>query len=403
MSQRVSRVQWLGVAIVYLIINLLRSRYSIHHLIPDPGLSFQLSAWSDDPLAVLGRFGGYPQVAPRIVSEFLNLIPLPQLTYWSTALNSAVAMTCSLLIAMALTPSIGFRLAILPGMFLATSFPAFEGLIGNVWAIRWLLLPATCVVVLSDFAKQHWRISFVLFLLTGLSHPYVFIPAIFFFTRAWTERDFKSKTGLLGLTLAGTVLFQGFAFLTGSRSSRLYGDSTVYWPWTGSGIYWIAVFALPTGIALISIPFAISNSKIVSRTYSPRVAMAIQATLLALLSYLQLGIKSSPAVATSTVSYAAIILATNDVGHTFKSMFSRLVTLTSSIVMLILNVRYFLASSYLTNGLSWSQVVSRGVADCQTSSISQVELTYFINGDFSNSELIDCHQLALWVEWFFRR
>jgi hypothetical protein len=84
-------------------------------------------------------------------------------------------------------------------------------------------------------------------------------------------------------------------------------------------------------------------------------------------------------------------------------MFSRLVTLTSSIVMLILNVRYFLASSYLTNGLSWSQVVSRGVADCQTSSISQVELTYFINGDFSNSELIDCHQLALWVEWFFRR
>lgn len=402
--ERVKRLKWLGLASTFLVASLLRSIDAIHHLIPDPGLGFQVSAWSDDLSDVFGRYGGYPQVAPRAISELLNLVPLSQLTYWATALNSVVVAICSVVIAIALTPIIGFRLAALPGLFLAVTFPAHEGLVGNIWALRWLLLPATCLVVISDFAKKHWRSSLLLFVVTGLSHAYIVIPAIVFLARAWVERDGKPKTALHGFALIGMALFQGYAFWTGPRSTRLYGDNTAYWPWTGSGIYWLAVFILPLGLALISVGFSIAKSRTSTENWPPHLALSLQATLLAITSYLQLGIKSSPAVASTSVSYAAVILATSTTGQTFgRIKFPQLVAFATTLIMLILSIRYFLASSYLTNGLPWSQIVAQGVTKCKTTGVSQIELTYFTNGDLTNSELLSCQQVRSWVEWFFRR
>jgi len=398
------RLRWMGLALIFLVVSLLRSIDAIHHLIPDPGLGFQLNAWSADLSDVFVRYYGYPQVAPRAISELLNLVPLSQLTYWATALNSVVVAICAVVIAIALTPIIGLRLAALPGLSLAVTFPAHEGLVGNIWAIRWLLLPATCLVVISDFTRKHWRASLLLFIVTGLSHAYIFIPAIVFMARAWVERDGKPKTALHGFALTGTTLFQGYAFWTGPRSTRLYGDSTAYWPWTGSGIYWLAVFILPLGLALISVGFSIAKSRTSTENWSPHLALSLQATLLAITSYLQLGIKSSPAVAGTSVSYAAVILATSTTGQTFgRIKFPQLVAFATTLIMLILSIRYFLASSYLTNGLPWSQIVAQGVTKCKTTTASQVELTYFTNGDFTNSELLTCQQMKSWVEWFFRR
>ena len=234
---------WTALAASFFLITLARSWMSIMHLPPDPGLEFQILAKTDGLTKIFNSYNGYPQVLPRLISEFLNLVPLSQLTYWSTLINALISMVCALAITKAISELIGIKTAILVGFVLSTAFPAHEGLVGNLWAIRWILLPATCVIAsIPAFSQKYWRITLVLFTATGLSHAYVFIPAGVYLLHAFFKRDYRARTFVLGSSLVVLTLFQGFGYLSSSRQLQLYGESTVYWPWAGSGIFWWAIF-----------------------------------------------------------------------------------------------------------------------------------------------------------------
>jgi hypothetical protein len=381
-----------------------RSITSIHHLIPDPGLTFQLTAQSDQLSDVFGPYGGYPQVLPRLISEILNLTPLSQLTYWATIINAAVIALCATIATKAVTKVVASPIALSIGLALAIAFPAYEGLTGNVWALRWTLLPTACIVIATDFYKDRWISATLLFLLTGLSHAYIFIPAIFFLGKMLVNRDRKLASVVPCASLLATSMFQGAVFLTGTRHGRLYGEATIYWPWTGAGIYWFSVFILPLTLALLSVLFVASRLRQRREWTAPQTVLALQGAALALLSYLQLGIKSSPAVSTIPLTYAALLLAYQSPlqSHSIR-IFKKMSAVACSILLIVLTARYYLASPYLTNGERWSDIVDAATSQCGDRVSPSVELVYFVSGDFTNSEVLTCDQLVNWDKWIFER
>jgi hypothetical protein len=197
----------------FFLITMARSWVSIKHLPPDPGLEFQILARADGLTNIFNGYNGYPQVLPRLISEFLNLVPLSQLTYWSTIINALISMICAVAITRALCELVGTRTAILVGLVLSTAFPAHEGLVGNLWAIRWTLLPAACVIAsIPSFSNKFWRTTLVLFLATGLSHAYIFMPTVIYFLHAFLKRDYRTRTLMLGSVLVFSTLFQIFGY-----------------------------------------------------------------------------------------------------------------------------------------------------------------------------------------------
>lgn len=382
----------------------MRSLESIHRLIPDPGLSFQLAAREGGPADWFGRFGGYPQVLPRILSEILALVPLAHLTYWATVTNALLISLCALIVTTAIQEHSGLKIAVAAGLVLVGAFPAFEGLIGNIWAIRWVLLPTTCVVAASSITKTRPIVSLVLFLVTGLSHAYIVVPAAAYMFRLYADEDRKLQDSLLGIALASTGLFQAFMFLDGSRQARLYGDSTIYWPWHDAGVYWWSVFLVPIVVSLLAVTLAISEIREGNHVLSAPSLMAFQAVLLASLAYGQLGIKSSPAVATVPLAASALLVSSGQVNKSkLRKPLPRILLPVVMLGILVLSARYYFASSYLTSGPMWIDVVAKALAQCRPPDVGQVQLTYFRAGDLSNSELLSCDAVFEWNKWFFRR
>lgn len=395
---------WFGLGLIYFAAIMARSWTSIHRLIPDPGLGFQLSARADGPADWLSRNGGYPQVVPRVLSEFLALVPLAQLTYWATVVNALLISLCAVALTAAVQQEANTKIALVSGLLLATSYPAFEGLIGNIWAVRWVLLPTTCVIVATNFSKRHPSVALLLFMATGLSHAYIFIPATAFILRIAMDRGRKLQDLTLGVVLAVTTVFQAFTFLAGSRQGRLYGEATVYLPWQGAGVYWWSVFMAPIFITTLAVMSATLTLRKFGDFGSTSSLMSIQALLLTALSFGQLGIKSSPAVASIPLAMTALLLASRKVhGSATRRILRGVVSAACLVGLCVLSARYYLASPYLTSGPIWSEVVNDAMARCQIPEVAQVEMIYFRAGDFSNAELLSCEVISDWNKWFFQR
>jgi hypothetical protein len=396
---------WVALATSFFFVTLTRSWVSIKHLPPDPGLEFQILAKSDGLAQVFHSYNGYPQVIPRIISEILNLAPLSQLTYWSTLANAGITMVCAVATTKALIEISGTKTAILVGLVLSAAFPAHEGLVGNLWAIRWILLPATCVIAsVPAFSQKQWRITLFLFIATGLSHAYIFIPTGIYLLHAFIKRDHRTRTLVLASTLVVLSLFQGFGYLNSSRQLQLYGESTVYWPWAGSGVFWWAVFTIPLIFALIAVLPNLKFKIPSFQDFTPRSAIAIQAVSISVLSYLQLGVKSSPAVATVTISFAAVMVGRYETNSLLTRLrVNSLAKISCSILIIVLSVRFYFPSYFLTNGITWPKTVEASLIECQESDIQSTELVIFKIGELTQSENLPCNSVEKWDRWFYQR
>jgi hypothetical protein len=305
----------------------------------------------------------------------------------------------------ALSEIVTVRAAVLLGLVLSTAFSAHEGLVGNLWAIRWTMLPATCVIAsVPTYSQRYWRSTLFLFVATGLSHAYIFIPTAIYLLHAFSRREYRGRTIALGSILMASTLFQGFGYLNSSRQFQLYGGSTVYWPWKGSGIFWWAVFTIPLIFALIAAFPYVKFRKPALRDLTPQHLIAIQAVLISTLSYLQLGVKSSPAVATVTLSFAAVIVGERKTRSSVYRLGIHSFLKTLCLVpMTILSIRFFFPSYFLTNGDSWPKTVEASLSQCQISNIKSTKLVYFKMNEVVLSETIPCSALESWDKWFYQR
>lgn len=400
-----TRSTWSLMAAIFFLLTLCRSFKSIGHLPPDPGLEFQTMAWSDNLVDALSSHNGYVQVLPRLLSEMLNLVPLSQLTYWSTLLNALLITCCALAITRSLLEVTEFVPALIVGVTTSVAFAAYEGLVGNLWAVRWVLLPTACIVAsIPSVHDKYWRLTLLLFIATGLSHAYIFIPAGAFIVGAIVRRDVRRKTVAIGSVLIGLTILQLLVFVRGPGLVRLYGDDTYYTPWPGAGIFWWSVFVLPLGFAAIALIPSLNWRHVPSSRIGPELGLALQATFMAVLSYLQLGIKSSPAVATINLSFAAVVVVLARPSRPATARRHGLfVAVLCSIVLSVLSLRYFFPSSYLTSGRTWPVTVELAATRCAEPGVNTVELVVLENGDSSISEDVSCDELPIWDRWFFQR
>ena len=209
---------------------------------------------------------------------------------------------------------------------------------------------------------------------------------------------------VLGFTLVVLTLFQGFGYLNSSRQLQLYGEGTVYWPWAGSGVFWWAIFTIPLTFALIAVVPKLKFKIPSPSDFTPQSSLAMQAVLISTLSYLQLGVKSSPAVATVTISFAAVMVGMyKSNGLATRLRINQLVKISCSFVLIVLSIRFYFPSYFLTNGIGWPRTVETSLIQCQKSDIKSSELVIFEIGDLVQSENLPCNSLNTWDTWFYRR
>ena len=157
------------------------------------------------------------------------------------------------------------------------------------------------------------------------------------------------------------------------------------------------------GLGLVAALLISSRSNYSSRNLSPQFLLVCQALLMAVLSYLQLGIKSSPAVATISLSFAALLAAAQRTSMSaHRTRLKQLVVVCCSMVVFTLSLRYYLPSYYLTNGAGWPNAVEMAVRQCQEADLVSADLMVFQVGDISQSENLSCELLTDWNRWFFR-
>ena len=79
------------------------------------------------------------------------------------------------------------------------------------------------------------------------------------------------------------------------------------------------------------------------------------------------------------------------------------VKLFCSLLLLVLSVRFYFPSYFLTNGTSWPKTVAAASVQCQSSDLDSVKLTVFEIRELVQSETIPCDTLENWDLWFFQR
>ena len=156
--------------------------------------------------------------------------------------------------------------------------------------------------------------------------------------------------------------------------------------------------------ALIALLSNLKLRKPAILNFTPQGSIAIQAFLLSILSYLQLGIKSSPAVATATLSFISTMVVMHATDGLANRLRINLIIKTFCLLLIVvLSVRFYFPSFYLTNGGGWPETVKKSLIQCQKSDTKSAELIIFNLGDVIQSEIVACSSLKSWDNWFFRR
>lgn len=383
-----------------------RSVHAIHHLPPDPSLGFQLPPGPNPLSGVLSNHDGYLQVAPRLLSLLLDLPPLSQLTYWMTITNAIAVSLCALAIGRAAHFLAGTRIAIVSALGLACNYAAHEGLIGNIWAIRWPLLAAACAVVASgDFQKLHPFFTAAILLSAGLSHAYIVIPTGILLTSLATRRKVERYEQAPLCILLGSSALQLISYIESGTAFQKYGDDTYFWPWSNAGLFWWGVFVGPLALALSGlIPIWLSkwSSGSIDRA---SLLVVVQSIVLSGLSYAQLGVKTSPAVASASVGlFALSVSAARSKSRAKFQAVARALLVSGVLAFAALSARGFFASYFLTSGDNWLKVVQVAESKCIQRPTGIIELPFFVYGDGTTAtEELTCRELLQWNKWFWQR
>lgn len=382
-----------------------RSWTAIHHLPPDPGLGFQVAAREGSVLQIFSLADGYFQLVPRLASELLALVPLGQLTYWSTLFNALIVATCALIVGWCAEAFAGRTIGLLMSLATAITYASSEGLVGNVWSVRWTLLSATCALTVTPqvLHRCHWA-SMALILMTGLSHAYIVVPASFFIVRQILTRQTRKGDWSITAVLLGTSLIQIAGFLSTNSPVQKYGAQTIYVPWANMGVFWYAVFLGPISLSVAALAIGLLASKSDDSRRLDVLLVGCSSATLAVLSYLQLGIKSSPAVATSVLGlFALLVSASNPMLKSQVRLGTKSLALLGSAVFLVLSLESYLASDYLTSGPKWMSEVALRKSECSRGDVSEVALLYLKRGDLEASETLACATIQDWDAWFWQR
>jgi hypothetical protein len=359
------------------IVVLLRQAGATNRFAPDPGLQFIEEALTQPLWHVLTVGDGYVQLFPRLVAYVLLLVPFEYLAI-------ASGLTCAVLWALGgiavgdvLADATSSRVIGMSSVAWVVLNPgAAESMLANLFSIRWLFLTVATVMLMSPrWMSEHQVLAPLLIAIVGLSHAYMAVVFVITLILCGQSLLKDRRIWITLITASICALVQVLAFALSPASLQKYGSDTVYAPWPGMGVFWLSVLLFPPvfgGVAAaISWP----------RRAEPRMELAwriaISGLLLWSLAYLQLGIKDSPSVATLGLTPIALGMAIN--GRVdWRPRLRIALGVLAAIPLIVLAVKYFQASWFITSGETWRSEIVRVRSLCQDSPDQRVIVRQFI-------------------------
>jgi len=279
-------------------------------------------------------------------------------------------------------------LGLIAGLIVVLVPSASESTVGNLGSVKWPLTVALAVLCASDaFAQQHKAISVALGLIVGLSQPYALLFVIPGLISKAIGRDLRLISRVEGTVLI-TFAIQFIVWKFSGVTLQKYGEPT-YGPWAGMGIFWYSTWLTPalTGIAVLFFAILL-KVKFRTRTIF-EVRLSVSALLIAVIAYIQFGIKDSVAVVPQILSWIALVLIIRRSKPILKTFFLP-VLIVVSVMMVGSSIKWFSSGWFLSSGPTWSSEINRGARECLAGKINIVKIHQFMGDtDIRCEQLID--------------
>lgn len=369
-------------------VGLLRIRNSFDRMAPDPGFWFLEQVRENNFLHVFSNQDGFLHVAPRLCFEFVSLFSIQYQAIVGTVgmqiIFGGVAASVFFIIR---SETHKFWLSLFGALMVVAVPAAGESTVGNLGSVKW---PLTILLVFvlgsTKTMLSYTKLSVACAILVGLSQPYSILLTLPAFINRYRS---KSKKSLSPPELC--VVFTGFVqltvWLTSGVTLQKYGEPT-YFAWPGMGVFWYSIWITPTlaGMCVFVFLYLLHRRRISDFEFELRLASAT--VLLAVVAYLQLGIKDSTSVAPQAVSWVALLLTIYKVGGLFGKQIQRFSTAVLLIFVLSAAVKWFGASWFLTSGPTWSSEIRRARALCLQGGLDNVVVKQFMS-----DATFDCGQI----------
>ncbi len=373
---------------LFVLIAMLRIRRSYDRMAPDPGFWFLEQVRENNFLHVFSNQDGFLHVAPRLCFEFVSLFPIQyQAIAGTIGMQAIFGGVAALVFFIVRIETSKFWLSLLAALMVVVVPAAGESTVGNLGSVKWPLTILLVFVLSSNRTmRTHSKLSVVCAILVGLSQPYsvlLILPALV--NRFWS----KAKTSLTKTEWCVVVTgsFQFVVWFTSGVTLQKYGEPT-YLPWPGMGAFWYSIWITPTLSALfvLLLTFLVYRKRVAFLEFELRLASAT--VLLAVVAYLQLGIKDSSSVAPQAVSWVALLLTIYRVGGLFGKQIQRISTAILLVLVLTATFKWFGASWFLTSGPTWSSEIERTRDLCL-----QHDLDVVVVKQFMGDTTFECEQI----------
>ena len=389
--ERILKARYLGSILIFVsfvVLALLRIRNSFDRMAPDPGFWFLEQVRENNYLHVFSNQDGFLHVAPRLCFEFVSLFPIQYQAIAGTVgmqlIFGCVAASVFLIIR---TETQKFWLSLFGAVMVVAVPAAGESTVGNLGSVKW---PLTILLVFVLASKKtmldYTKLSVACAILVGLSQPYSILLTLPAFIRRYGSKSKKSLSQT-ECCVAITGFVQLAVWFTSGVTLQKYGEPT-YLPWSGMGVFWYSIWITPTlsGICVFLFLYLLHRRGISGFEFELRLASAT--VLLAVVAYLQLGIKDSSSVAPQAVSWVVLLLTVFRVGGLFGRQIQRLSTAILLVFVLTATVKWFGASWFLTSGPTWSSEIERARALCLQDDLDDVVVKQFMS-----DTTLDCEQI----------
>lgn len=370
------------------IISLLRIRNSFDRMAPDPGFWFLEQVRNNNFLHVLSNQDGFLHLAPRFSFEFVSLFPIKYQAIAGTIgmqfVFAAVGIAVFYIVQLEAKQ---FWLAFIAASMVVAVPSAAESTVGNLGSVKWPLTILLAFILASATTMRRYpnlAIGSALFI--GLSQPYSIVLLVPVCVKKFMTNS-KVVFTKAECCVVVTSVVQGLIWVTSGVGLQKYGEPT-YFAWSGMGIFWYSIWLTPTltGVLILLFLFFFRKRVNVGSAFETRLASA--SVLLALVSYLQLGIKDSSSVAPQAISWVALLLTVSKLDGLFGRKTAKFGMMLVLVISLTASVKWFNASWYLTSGPTWSSEIERARNECEQYDRNEVDVKQFM-GDTT----FDCKQL----------
>ncbi|MFM9086021.1 MAG: hypothetical protein ACKORC_06130 [Acidimicrobiia bacterium] len=363
-------------AVALLVVVVLRQGGATVRFAPDPGIQFLDEALTRPLWNVFNGNDGYIQFFPRVIAYPIALLPFENLAIVCGVICAVLWGIGCLGVGVSVSDVTKSRgLGYLSAGWLAANPGASESMLANLFSIRWFGLTVLAVLLLSpSLIERHGAAVAMLVVVVGLSHAYIGVLAVM--VGYWNRKQLSQHSQMRLVVGAASVvtITQFWTFLAGSSGLQKYGSDTVYAPWQGMGVFWLSVVVGPPLIGGLALAVAWPNRSTARSTFAIR--LATTGLVIWCVAYAQLGIKDSPSVFTLGVTPIALAVALADrEGWTTRQR--SMVGAVLAVPLLVLAVKYFPASWFITSGDPWESEVARVQPTCQRSPESVVTIRQF--------------------------